>query len=89
MSHPKLDFVAESCAQDAILGEKSLVFVRRVKTTSELALRITQVFDHQLNTHIQGALDKHQEEWSTIWAGYKDSEREDRSSLFNESGSVV
>lgn len=83
MSHPKLDFVAESCAQDAIQGEKSLIFVRRVKTTSELALRITQVFDHQLNTHIQGALDKHQEEWSTIWAGYKNSEREDRPSLFN------
>lgn len=46
--HPKMDQVAEQVAKWAAVGDKTLVFVRRVRSTEELADKITQRLDDAL-----------------------------------------
>lgn len=82
MPHPKLDEVAKAIASDAWNnGEKSLVFVRRVRTTEELATRITWFFDESLNGWISEQLpEKLRPEWAEVWrqfANYRDRQRQE------------
>ena len=54
MPHPKLEEVAKALAEEAWNhGEKSLVFVRRVRTTEELATRVTWHIDNLMSKWIQ------------------------------------
>ncbi len=43
--HPKMDQVAEQVARWAAAGDKTLIFVRRVRTTEELAGKVAQRLD--------------------------------------------
>lgn len=46
--HPKQNQVARAAAERAAEGDKSLIFVRRVRSTEELATRITEALDERL-----------------------------------------
>jgi hypothetical protein len=46
--HPKMDQVADQVARWATAGDKTLVFVRRVRSTEELADKIIQRLDERL-----------------------------------------
>ena len=52
--HPKLDKVAAAAACWAERGEKSLVFVRRVRTTEELADKVSDLMSQALITRLRG-----------------------------------
>jgi len=51
--HPKMNQVAASLAERALAGEKSLVFVRRVRTTEELAAKVAEHMDDALIRHVR------------------------------------
>lgn len=72
MPHPKLEHVAKAVARDAWRrGEKALVFVRRVKTTEELATRITWHFDDQLAAWLRSELPPRVvEDWDAVWGAF-------------------
>lgn len=54
--HPKLDQVADQVAHWAAAGDKTLVFVRRVRTTEELADKIAQRLDQRLTDRVHAGL---------------------------------
>jgi superfamily II DNA or RNA helicase/cation transport regulator ChaB len=74
MPHPKLEQVAKALATEAWEnGEKSLVFVRRVRTTEELATQITWHFDNKLNEWIFSQLpdtNRVREEWGEVFRAF-------------------
>ena len=69
--HPKMDQVADQVAKWAIAGDKTLVFVRRVRSTEELADKISQRMDDALITRVQGDLPtaarREFEPWLAAW----------------------
>jgi hypothetical protein len=71
--HPKLSKVAEAIAKEAWeKGEKSLVFVRRVRTTEELATQVTWHYDELMQKWVSEQLetDELKSEWSAVWKAY-------------------
>lgn len=56
LPHPKMDAVAKALAEDMARGEKSLVFVRRVRTVEELAAKVARLHDEQLLDYLKRAL---------------------------------
>ena len=52
LPHPKMDTVAESLKTSFDTGQKSLVFVRRVKSVSELAEKLNRHYDTWLKTYV-------------------------------------
>lgn len=73
--HPKLSQVAKRLAEDMSRCEKSLVFVRRVATTWDLATRVSAEFDRDLMNQIRRQL--HQDDireldrLETTWQGLR------------------
>lgn len=56
LPHPKMDRVAAALAGWMFRGEKSLVFVRRVRTVEELAAKVAREYDRRLKKTLQNAL---------------------------------
>ena len=56
LPHPKLDATADAFATAFETGEKTLVFVRRVRTVEELAAKLDLRFDHWIRTKMLKAL---------------------------------
>ena len=57
LPHPKMDHVTDKLGQDAFNdGEKSLVFVRRVKSVAELKGKLDEFYSRWLNQYIQEEL---------------------------------
>ena len=52
LPHPKMDAVAESLKTSFDTGQKSLVFVRRVKSVSELTEKLNRHYDTWLNNYL-------------------------------------
>ena len=52
LPHPKMDAVAESLKTSFDTGQKSLVFVRRVKSVSELTEKLNRHYDTWLKTYL-------------------------------------
>lgn len=74
--HPKMDAVAAQVATWAWQGEKSLVFVRRVRTTEELADKISDLMSEQLIERLTGELDGPvRSEFERSVAAYRESRR--------------
>lgn len=65
--HPKMDQVAQEAARLAIQGDKSLIFVRRVRSTTELAGKITEHLDRDLLAYMQQQLPKHLQQVFRFW----------------------
>ena len=59
LPHPKMDEVAAAIAIDMERGEKSLVFVRRVRTVEELAAKVVRHQDKQLIGYLRRELSDH------------------------------
>ena len=59
LPHPKLDATADAFATAFDTGEKTLVFVRRVRTVEELAAKLDLHFDNWIRTKMIGALPDH------------------------------
>jgi hypothetical protein len=53
LPHPKMDAVVESLAADLPQAEKTLVFVRRVKSVSELADKLCRRYDEWLRPRLR------------------------------------
>ncbi len=56
LPHPKLDATADAFANAFATGEKTLVFVRRVRTVEELAAKLDLRFDQWVRTKMLKAL---------------------------------
>ncbi len=72
LPHPKMDEVAAAIAQDMARGEKSLVFVRRVRTVEELAAKVARHHDDQLMGYLRGELAEYPELLSDLEQNYTD-----------------
>ena len=59
LPHPKLDATANALATAFETGEKTLAFVRRVRTVEELAAKLDLRFDHWIRTKMLKALPDH------------------------------
>ena len=57
LPHPKMDAVAECLRESFATGKKSLVFVRRVKSVSELAEKLNRHYDTWLKAYLVNQLD--------------------------------
>jgi superfamily II DNA or RNA helicase len=53
LPHPKMDAIVESLAQTFQNGEKTLVFVRRVKSVSELREKLCRKYDEWLAAYLK------------------------------------
>ena len=56
MPHPKMDAVVESLATSWLTGKKTLVFVRRVASVTELEQKLNQCYDTWLISHMRNHL---------------------------------
>ena len=56
LPHPKLDATADAFATAFATGEKTLIFVRRVRTVEELAAKLDLRFDHWIRNKMLKAL---------------------------------
>lgn len=56
MPHPKMDAVVESLATAWLTGKKSLVFVRRVASVTELKRKLDERYDDWLISHLREQL---------------------------------
>ncbi|MCP5150370.1 MAG: DEAD/DEAH box helicase family protein [Chromatiales bacterium] len=77
LPHPKLDAVAAAHASAFQTGEKSLVFVRRVATVSELAAKLEEAFDRWIQRRVCDALPELRTEVDALFARYA-AERQPR-----------
>ena len=76
LPHPKMDAVAENLKSSFLTGRKSLIFVRRVKSVSELTEKLNRHFDKWLRTHLLNGLDpKLHEEFERVFAEYESERR--------------
>jgi hypothetical protein len=56
MPHPKMDAVVESLATSWLTGRKTLVFVRRVASVTELEQKLNECYDFWLIPHLRDRL---------------------------------
>jgi hypothetical protein len=56
MPHPKMDAVVESLATSWLTGKKTLVFVRRVASVTELEQKLNECYDAWLIPHLRDGL---------------------------------
>ena len=56
LPHPKQDATAEALRSTFDTGEKTLIFVRRVATVSELAAKMEEFFDEWIRARMEAAL---------------------------------
>ena len=70
LPHPKMDEVAAAIANDMALGQKSLVFVRRVRTVEELAAKVARHHDEQLQNYLVAELQEHPELLASLEENY-------------------
>ena len=56
MPHPKMDAVVESLASSWLTGGKTLVFVRRVASVTELEQKLDECYDAWLIPHLRDRL---------------------------------
>ena len=52
MPHPKMDAVVKSLTKSFVTGEKVLIFVRRVKSVSELREKLNHLYDRWLKAYM-------------------------------------
>lgn len=75
LPHPKMDSVADELAGAMLAGEKSLVFVRRVRSVDELGERLCCKYNDWLrdaNKRESPLLPSHlHDEWDELWDDYK------------------
>jgi len=70
LPHPKLDTTAQSLASCFETGEKSLVFVRRVRTVDELAAKLDVSFDRWLKAYMLERLPRLSNELEDLFTQY-------------------
>ncbi len=58
MPHPKMDSIVESLTSAFVTGEKTLVFVRRVRSVDELAEKLARAYDKHLISYLEAELPK-------------------------------
>jgi hypothetical protein len=56
LPHPKMDAMVERLAHAFVTGEKSLIFVRRVASVSELKRKLNERYDAWIIEYLRGAL---------------------------------
>lgn len=83
LPHPKLDAMAEAHQSAFDTGEKTLIFVRRVATVSELAAKLEKSFDEWIRARMGAALPILTDEIDCLFARY-DGERLRRPDEFAE-----
>lgn len=72
LPHPKMDEVAAAIARDMAKGEKSLVFVRRVRTVEELAAKVARHHDDQLLEYLRRELEARPKLVADLEQNYRD-----------------
>jgi superfamily II DNA or RNA helicase len=79
LPHPKMDAVAESLKSSFSTGKKSLVFVRRVKSVSELSEKLNRHYDTWLKGYLINQLDpKLHEEFEKAFIRYENERKVDQ-----------
>ena len=71
LPHPKQDMTAEAHQSAFDTGEKTLIFVRRVATVSELAAKLEKSFDEWIRARMEAALPALADEIARIFARYE------------------
>lgn len=84
--HPKLDQVVTALQGVFDTGEKSLIFVRRVKTVSELEKRISQHFDSWVKERMIHALPRLSNDVERL---FRDYQREHLNKLFDVESTTI
>ena len=75
--HPKMDQTAKQLARWALAGDKSLVFVRRVRTTEELADKVAQHLSEALVTRMTRSIPSGLAgDWVAMVEGWRASRRD-------------
>ncbi len=57
LPHPKMDSAVKSLAESFRTGEKTLVFVRRIRSVEEIAEKLSLAYDRQIFRYLQERLD--------------------------------
>jgi hypothetical protein len=77
LPHPKMDAIVESLGQTFQNGEKTLVFVRRVKSVPELREKLCRKYDEWLAAYLkQNLTDPLNREVESAWQVYEKERRE-------------
>ena len=79
LPHPKMDSLVESLSWDISSGEKTLVFVRRVKSVDEIGEKLCRKYDDWLRGELKGKLpEKLHGELARAWDQYEAERRKKR-----------
>ena len=75
MPHPKMDAVVESIASRFRVGDKTLVFVRRVRTVEEMGEKLLRAYDAELRERLNRAFSAESRllgQFHEQWESYED-----------------
>ena len=73
MPHPKMDAVAQSLRTSFDSGEKALIFVRRVRSVTDLQDKLNRLYDEWLIDYVKANLpEAHSVEMSNIYRQYQE-----------------
>jgi len=75
LPHPKLDATAKSLEDSFFTGDKTLVFVRRVATVYELAMKLDRSFDRWIKLRMKRGIPKLKDEIAKIFNRYERQRR--------------
>jgi len=75
LPHPKLDATAKSLEASFFTGNKTLVFVRRVATVYELAMKLDRFFDRWIRSRMEQGLSELKDETAKIFNRYERERR--------------
>lgn len=88
LPHPKMDGLVASLAGSFIDGEKSLVFVRRIRSVSELQEKLSVEYDRIIRARIRGELpDIMRDEFDRVWENYQSERRSESSTSLIDTSS--
>ncbi len=77
LPHPKMDAVVENLAPTLEIGDKTLVFVRRVKSVDELAEKLSRKYDAWLKDTLKKKLPESLHlELERVWKRYENDRRQ-------------
>ena len=75
LPHPKLDATAKSLEDSFFTGDKTLVFVRRVATVYELAMKLDRSFDSWIRLRMERGIPELKDEMAKIFNRYERERR--------------
>jgi len=85
LPHPKLDATSAALANAFDSGEKTLVFVRRVRTVDELAAKLDVVFDSWIHQRMVSVLPNLEQEINQLFTQYEQERSRRPEERFEES----